>query len=66
MKISEYKAIIRPMLSDKRYHHSVCVAKEAVKLARQYGADEKRASQYTFVSTIFSVLTLPLVAQFLC
>ena len=34
--------------------------------ADQYGADEKRASQYTFVSTIFSVLTLPLVAQFLC
>lgn len=34
--------------------------------ADQYGADEKRASEYTFVSTIFSVLTLPLVAQFLC
>ena len=34
--------------------------------ADQYGADEKRASQYTFVSTIFSVVTLPLVAQFLC
>ncbi len=34
--------------------------------ADQYGADEKRASQYTFVSTIFSVLTLPLIAQFLC
>ena len=34
--------------------------------ADQYGNDEKRASQYTFVSTILSVLTLPLVAQFLC
>lgn len=34
--------------------------------ADQYGADEKRASEYTFVSTIFSVVTLPLVAQFLC
>lgn len=31
-----------------------------------YGNDEKRASQYTFVSTILSVVTLPLVAQFLC
>ncbi len=31
-----------------------------------YGNDEKRASQYTFVSTIISVVTLPLVAQFLC
>lgn len=34
--------------------------------ADQYGADEKRASQYAFVSTIISVVTLPLVAQFLC
>lgn len=31
-----------------------------------YGNDEKRASEYTFVSTILSVVTLPLVAQFLC
>jgi len=43
MKLSEYKAIIRPMLSEKRYHHSVCVAKEAVKLAKHYGADVKKA-----------------------
>ena len=31
-----------------------------------YGNDEKRASEYAFVSTILSVITLPLVAQFLC
>lgn len=43
MKLSDYKAIIRPMLSEKRYHHSVCVSKEAVKLAKHYGADVKKA-----------------------
>ncbi len=31
-----------------------------------YGNDEKRASEYVFVSTILSVITLPLVAKFLC
>lgn len=34
--------------------------------AEIYGNDEKRASEFVFVSTIFSVLTLPLVAEFLC
>ena len=34
--------------------------------ADQYGNDEQRASHYAFVSTILSVVTLPLVAQFLC
>ena len=43
MKMSEYKDIIRPMLSEKRYNHSVCVAREAVRLAKRYGADGKKA-----------------------
>lgn len=34
--------------------------------AEIYGNDEKRASEYVFVSTILSVVTLPLVAEFLC
>lgn len=34
--------------------------------AELYGNDEKRASEYVFVSTIFSVITLPLVAELLC
>lgn len=34
--------------------------------AEIYGNDEKRASEFVFVSTIFSVMTLPLVAEFLC
>ena len=27
MTTAEAKALIRPMLSDKRYHHSLCVAR---------------------------------------
>ncbi len=39
----QFKAIIRTRLSDYRYHHSLCVADEAVRLAERYGADEKQA-----------------------
>lgn len=39
----DYKSIIRPLLGDRRYHHSICVSKEAVRLAKMYGADEKKA-----------------------
>ena len=34
--------------------------------AELYGNDAKRASEYVFVSTILSVITLPLVAELLC
>ena len=34
--------------------------------AELYGNDEKKASQYVFVSTILSIITLPLVVEFLC
>lgn len=43
MTVDEYKNIIKERLSEKRYHHCVCVAKEAVRLAKKYGADEKKA-----------------------
>lgn len=39
----QFKAIIRTRLSDYRYHHSLCVADEAARLAKRYGADEKQA-----------------------
>lgn len=39
----EYKALLRSRLSDYRYRHSLCVAEEAVRLARLYGADEEKA-----------------------
>ena len=34
---------LKSMLSEKRYAHSVAVAKQATKLAEIYGADEKKA-----------------------
>ena len=43
MDFEQYKQLIKPRLSKARYVHSVNVAKEAVKLARRYGADEKKA-----------------------
>ena len=43
MNNTDYKAIIKPFLSEKRYHHSVCVSEEAVRLAKKYGANEEKA-----------------------
>ena len=51
MTTAEAKALIRPMLSDKRYHHSLCVAKEAVRLAMRFGADAEKASSPGFCMT---------------
>lgn len=41
--VEEYKNIVRPFLSDKRYHHSVCVSESAGALAKKYGADVYKA-----------------------
>jgi len=43
MKNVDYDAIIKSRLSEKRYIHSVNVAKEAVRLAKKYGADVEKA-----------------------
>ena len=40
LTFAQSKKLIRKLLGDYRYEHSLNVAKEAVKLARQYGADE--------------------------
>ena len=39
----QFRAIIRARLGDYRYHHSLCVADEAKRLAKRYGGDEKKA-----------------------
>ncbi len=39
----QFRQIIRTRLSDYRYHHSLCVADEAVRLAERYGADTHKA-----------------------
>ena len=43
MRDEQFKAILRTRLSEYRYHHSLCVAEEAARLARRYGADEGKA-----------------------
>lgn len=43
MNFEDYKKLIKGRMSKKRYIHSVNVAKEAVRLAKKYGADEKKA-----------------------
>ena len=39
----EYKAILQKRLDPKRYYHSLCVADEAVRLAKKYGCDTEKA-----------------------
>lgn len=43
MPKNEYKKIIRARMGEKRYIHSLNVAKEAVKLAEIYGGDKQKA-----------------------
>lgn len=43
MTVKDYDKIIKERLSSKRYEHSKNVAKEAVRLAKKYGADVHKA-----------------------
>ena len=49
MDSKQYKEIIRPFLSDKRFRHSVYVAEECIALASRYGVDEKKAETVGFI-----------------
>ena len=40
----QYIDIIKPMLTQKRFEHSLNVSEEAVKLAKKYGADTEKAA----------------------
>lgn len=42
-KYIEYKKILQERLTSKRYNHSLCVADEAVRLAKKYGGDCDKA-----------------------
>lgn len=44
MTIDDYKSVIRPLMGERRYNHSVNVSIEAVRLARKYGADADKAA----------------------
>ncbi len=41
--LEKYKALLQKRLTPKRYHHSLCVADEAKRLAKKYGADSEKA-----------------------
>lgn len=43
MDYEKYKKILAERLTEKRYHHSLCVADEAKRLAKKYGVDEQKA-----------------------
>ena len=43
MTYKKYEAEVKKHLTEQRFFHSQCVAKEAVRLAKRYGADEKKA-----------------------
>lgn len=43
LNIGEYKEIIKSKMGENRYTHSVNVSKEAVRLAKKYGEDVKKA-----------------------
>lgn len=42
-KEEQYTEIIRARLGEPRFHHSLCVAQEAKRLAQKYGADADKA-----------------------
>ncbi len=42
--IEKYIQIIRPLMGERRFTHSVNVSKEAVRLAKKYGADVQKAA----------------------
>lgn len=42
MTVAEYKEVLKTRLNEKRYHHSLCVANEAARLATLYGGDKDK------------------------
>lgn len=42
-KYDAYKALLKERLTEKRYHHSLCVAQEAFRLAEKYNCSTQKA-----------------------
>ena len=57
MNPEDYLAVIRSFLGDKRYEHSLCVARAAKGLAHTYGADEKKAETAGILHDVMKDLT---------
>ena len=43
MTYQEYEQEVQRHLTDRRFYHSQCVAREAARLAQRYGADVEKA-----------------------
>lgn len=52
MNSDEYKKLIKSRMSDYRYTHSVNVSKEAVRLAKKYGADTEKQPLQAYCTTL--------------
>ena len=57
MIASEAERIARERLSDRRYHHTVCVVKAASELAPRFGADQDKAVIAAYLHDIFKEAT---------
>ncbi len=44
LTIDEYKTLLKRRLKESRYLHSLCVADEAVRLAKKYGGNEEKCN----------------------
>jgi HD superfamily phosphodiesterase len=58
---NEIIEILRRDLKPKRFEHSLCVAREAKRLAAKYGADEEFASRLVVSTTVLSLFTAPIL-----
>lgn len=43
ISLSECQELVRKMMGEKRFYHSLCVSKEAKRLAEKYGANPQKA-----------------------
>lgn len=43
LEYNKFESLLREKLDDYRYEHSICVAREAERLAEKYGCDKERA-----------------------
>ena len=43
MNVEEYKELLKKRLNEKRFYHSLCVADEAVRLAKKYGGNQEKS-----------------------
>ena len=42
-KYNDYVILLKERLTEKRFYHSLCVAKEALRLSEKYGSDNEKA-----------------------